>query len=107
MKAILQKLVDRQDLSPAEVEAAFESIFQGEATPAQMGAFLVALRLKGSDQLPTKWTAFATTSLVVSLKSTELASRRIEPPELTAAQSLTACAAIAGSEKSTVATVVP
>ncbi len=47
MKAILQKLVDRVDLSPAEVEAAFEAIFQGEATPAQMGAFLVGLRMKG------------------------------------------------------------
>ena len=47
MKALLQKLVDRVDLSPAEVEAAFEAIFQGEATPAQMGAFLVGLRRTG------------------------------------------------------------
>ena len=47
MKALLQKLVDRLDLSPDEVEAAFETILQGEATPAQMGAFLVALRMKG------------------------------------------------------------
>ena len=47
VKALLQKLVDGVDLSPAEVEAAFETIFQGEATPAQMGAFLVGLRMKG------------------------------------------------------------
>ena len=47
MRAVLQKLVERVDLSDAEVEATFESIFQGEATPAQMGAFLVGLRLKG------------------------------------------------------------
>jgi len=47
MKAVLQKLVERLDLTPAEVERAFEAIFQGEATPAQMGAFLVALRMKG------------------------------------------------------------
>jgi anthranilate phosphoribosyltransferase len=47
VKALLQKLVDRVDLTPAEVESAFEAIFQGEATPAQMGAFLVALRMKG------------------------------------------------------------
>src|SRR5262249_44496784 len=47
VKALVQKLVDGLDLTPAEVEAAFESIFQGEATPAQMGAFLVALRMKG------------------------------------------------------------
>jgi anthranilate phosphoribosyltransferase len=37
MKALVQKLVDRLDLSPDEVETAFEAIFQGEATPAQMG----------------------------------------------------------------------
>jgi len=47
MKAVLQKLVDRMDLTPLEVESAFEAIFAGEATPAQMGAFLVGLRLKG------------------------------------------------------------
>ena len=49
MKALLQKLVDRVDLSPAEVEAAFEAIFQGEATPAQMGAFLVGAADEGRD----------------------------------------------------------
>jgi anthranilate phosphoribosyltransferase len=47
MKVLLQKLVDRIDLSADEVEFAFETIFQGEASPAQMGAFLVALRMKG------------------------------------------------------------
>ncbi len=58
MKAILQKLVERVDLSPAEVEAAFEAIFQGEATPAQMGAFLVGLRMKG--ETPAEIAAAAT-----------------------------------------------
>ena len=38
MKALIQKLVDRVDLTPAEVESAFETIFQGEATPAQLAA---------------------------------------------------------------------
>jgi anthranilate phosphoribosyltransferase len=47
MKVVLQKLVDRVDLSPEEVEEAFETIFRGEATAAQMGAFLVGLRMKG------------------------------------------------------------
>ena len=46
------------DLSPDEVEAAFEAIFQGEATPAQMGAFLVALRMKG--ETPAEIAAAAT-----------------------------------------------
>ena len=47
MKAVLQKLMDRMDLTPPEVESAFEAIFAGEATPAQMAAFLVGLRMKG------------------------------------------------------------
>jgi len=58
VKALLQKLVDRVDLTPAEVEAAFEAIFQGEATPAQMGAFLVGLRMKG--ETPAEIAAAAT-----------------------------------------------
>jgi anthranilate phosphoribosyltransferase len=47
LKAAIQRLVDRHDLTPAEVEAAFESIFAGEASPALLGAFLVAFRMKG------------------------------------------------------------
>jgi anthranilate phosphoribosyltransferase len=47
LKGVVQKLVERRDLSPAEVEAAFESIFAGDATPALLGAFLVAFRMKG------------------------------------------------------------
>ena len=58
MKAVLQKLVEGSDLTPAEVESAFESIFQGEATPAQMGAFLVALWMKG--ETPAEIAAAAT-----------------------------------------------
>jgi len=41
------RLVDRQDLSRGEVEAVFEEVFDGVATPAQVGALIVALRLKG------------------------------------------------------------
>jgi anthranilate phosphoribosyltransferase len=41
-------LVDeRRDLSQAEAAAAMGDILSGEATPAQLGAFLIALRLKG------------------------------------------------------------
>ena len=58
MKAVLQKLVERLDLTPDEVESAFETIFQGEASPAQMGAFLVALRMKG--ETPVEIAAAAT-----------------------------------------------
>jgi anthranilate phosphoribosyltransferase len=58
MKAVLQKLVEQVDLSPEEVEEAFETIFRGEATAAQMGAFLVGLRMKG--ETPVEIAAAAT-----------------------------------------------
>lgn len=47
MKNILQKLVGRQNLSEQEAGEAFDLIMNGEATPAQLGAFLTALKIKG------------------------------------------------------------
>jgi anthranilate phosphoribosyltransferase len=41
------KLVERQDLTRAEMVAVMGEIADGGATPAQVGAFLAALRLKG------------------------------------------------------------
>lgn len=43
----IDKLVNNDDLEPAEAEHAFQIIMNGGATPAQMAAFLVALRMKG------------------------------------------------------------
>ncbi len=47
MKAILQKLIERRDLSRSETAETFDTIMSGAATPAQIGAFLAALRAKG------------------------------------------------------------
>ena len=47
LKPHLAKLIARQDLTRGEMGAAFTAIMEGQATPAQMGAFLVALRMKG------------------------------------------------------------
>jgi anthranilate phosphoribosyltransferase len=47
MREPLQRVIDRQDLSRADARAAMDSIMRGQATPAQIGGFLVALRLKG------------------------------------------------------------
>lgn len=47
LNEVLNKLVAGQDLSGAEAEAAMRAIMSGEATPAQIAAFLVALRMKG------------------------------------------------------------
>ena len=43
----IAKVVNREDLSQAEMEAAMNEIMSGEATPAQIGAFITALRMKG------------------------------------------------------------
>ncbi|MEZ5466768.1 MAG: anthranilate phosphoribosyltransferase [Lysobacterales bacterium] len=47
LNEVLNKLVSGQDLSGAEAESAMRSIMSGEATSAQIAAFLVALRMKG------------------------------------------------------------
>jgi anthranilate phosphoribosyltransferase len=43
----IARLVDRQDLSREEMAGVMDEIADGGATPAQVGAFLAALRLKG------------------------------------------------------------
>jgi anthranilate phosphoribosyltransferase len=45
--AVLGKLTRGQDLSADEAGAALAEIFDGAATPAQIAAFMVALRMKG------------------------------------------------------------
>jgi len=47
MKSILMKLAERGPLSGAEAREAFSVIMDGSATPAQIGAFLMALRVRG------------------------------------------------------------
>ncbi len=43
----IQAVVDRRDLSEAEAAAAMTEIMDGEATPAQIAAFITGLRMKG------------------------------------------------------------
>jgi anthranilate phosphoribosyltransferase len=43
----LAQLLDGNDLSRAEARRVMDTIMSGGATPAQIGGFLVALRLKG------------------------------------------------------------
>jgi anthranilate phosphoribosyltransferase len=47
MKPFLQKLASGQPLTRAEAEDAFGIIMSGEATASQIGAFLMALRVRG------------------------------------------------------------
>jgi anthranilate phosphoribosyltransferase len=43
----LQELLERRDLTRDESREVMDSVMRGEATPAQIGGFLIALRLKG------------------------------------------------------------
>jgi anthranilate phosphoribosyltransferase len=43
----IKGVVAGRDLSPAEVEVVMDTILSGEATPAQIAAFVVGLRMKG------------------------------------------------------------
>jgi anthranilate phosphoribosyltransferase len=47
IKRAISQLLDGRDLSRAEARDVMGVIMRGEATPAQMGGFLVALRFKG------------------------------------------------------------
>jgi anthranilate phosphoribosyltransferase len=43
----LARLLNREDLSNTEMQAVMRSIMQGDTSPAQIGGFLIALRMKG------------------------------------------------------------
>lgn len=47
IKESISKIIAGQDLSEAEMVQVMEEIMTGAATPAQIGAFLVSLRIKG------------------------------------------------------------
>ena len=47
LKPILARLASGETLSAADAEAAFDIIMSGEATPAQIGALLMAMRVRG------------------------------------------------------------
>jgi len=47
IKEFISKVVRGEDLTEAEMEKAMAEIMTGTATPAQIGAFITALRLKG------------------------------------------------------------
>jgi len=47
MKAIIAKVATGASLTESEAELAFDTIMSGNATPSQMGGFLMALRVRG------------------------------------------------------------
>lgn len=47
MKSYLEQILSGHDLTQGEMSEAFDLIMAGKATPAQIGAFIIALRMKG------------------------------------------------------------
>ncbi len=64
----LARLLDGHDLSRDEARAVMNEIMEGEATPAQIGGFLVALRLKGETAAEIAGCAEAMRSHVLQVK---------------------------------------
>lgn len=47
IQAAIQAVIEQQDLSREEMQSVMRTIMTGEATPAQIGGFLIGLRMKG------------------------------------------------------------
>lgn len=47
LQTVIGLLAERQDLTKDQARAAFNTIMSGDATPSQIGGFLMALRVKG------------------------------------------------------------
>lgn len=61
MKAIIKKLVHEQtEFTPDDAERAINEIMKGVATPSQISAFLISLKLQGKDNDPKIVAACAT-----------------------------------------------
>ena len=57
MKEAIAAVVEGRDLTPVEAADVMDEIMEGQATPAQIGGFLTALRVKG--ETPEEIAAFA------------------------------------------------
>jgi anthranilate phosphoribosyltransferase len=66
--AVLSRLTDRQSLSLEEAEATLGSVLAGEATPAQIGAFLTLLHAKGESMDEVTGLARAMVAAAVTLE---------------------------------------
>jgi anthranilate phosphoribosyltransferase len=67
LKPLIAKAINRQDLTLEEAETAMNIIMRGEATPAQIGGYLTALRMKGETVEEIAGSARAMRAHVVSV----------------------------------------
>lgn len=67
----IARLVDRQHLTEAEAEAVMQEIMDGQATPAQIAAYLTALRMKGETADEITGSARAMRAKAVRIRPTD------------------------------------
>jgi anthranilate synthase/phosphoribosyltransferase len=68
LKPFIAKAINRTDLTDAEAEEAMNVIMTGQATQAQIGAYLVALRMKGETIPEIKGSVRAMRNVAVKVK---------------------------------------
>lgn len=70
----LNKVLKRENLSGAEMQAVMRSIMTGETTPAQIGGFLVGLRMKGEtiDEIAAAATVMREFALKVDIQTANM-----------------------------------
>jgi anthranilate synthase/phosphoribosyltransferase len=74
IKTAINKLMSSQSLNRDEAEAVMTQIMSGEATPAQIGAYLIALRVKGE-------TVDEITGSARAMRRSAVAVKPVTPPE--------------------------
>ena len=70
----LARVINRENLRNDDMQSVMRSIMQGEATPAQIGGFLVALRMKGEtiEEIAAAATVMRSFALKVDVKGDHL-----------------------------------
>lgn len=70
----LVQLLDKQDLSSQQMQSAMNAIMQGQATPAQIAGFMIALRMKGEtvDEITAAAQVMRNLSSKVEINATNL-----------------------------------
>lgn len=68
LRAMIAEVIHGRDLTFAQAEAAMNVIMQGEATPAQIGSYLTALRMKGETVAEIAGSARAMRAHVVQVR---------------------------------------
>jgi len=74
IREAIHKAIEHQDLTREEAFATMETIMSGDATPAQIGAFLIAMRMKG--EKPQEIAGFAES---MRNKATKVTTMRTPP----------------------------